>query len=243
MNLSKEAELPPVDAAESELVLREMLGYRFKDEELLRRALTHSSSTADKLGDNERFEFFGDAILDFVVCEHLFQNRPQLAEGALTEIKSAAVSRRALGKVAKRLGLRPHLILGRGIGGHRNLPESVYANVFEALIAAVYLDGGLDAAREFILRHLAEVLRLAEGCSARHNYKSRLQEAAQGRGQGNPEYLVLSEAGPDHAKRFEVAVRLDGEEIGRGVGANKKQAQQLAARAGLRMLMGREPEE
>lgn len=230
----------PPSADESRLEdLREVesiLQYSFHNPGLLQCALTHSSSTADDQRHNERMEFFGDAILDFVICEHLVYAWPGRREGELTELKSDVVRRGALAEVMSGLGIRNYIILGRGIAQSEELPDSVYANIFEAIVAAIYLDGGLAAAREFVLRFLDESLRTAGEGPERRNFKSLLQQRLQRDSHSVPSYVVISESGPDHLKDFEVAVLIHGKERGRGKGANKKAAEQAAARKALEVM-------
>jgi len=219
--------------------LDELLGRTFSDPALLRQALTHASSTAEAGTDNERLEFLGDAVLGLVICEHLYRSAPEADEGELTEVKSAVVSRAALAREARRLGLQEHLILGGGIG-RKALPASVLANAIEAIVGAIHLDGGLEAARRFVLDHLGN---LVEACRARaraHNHKSELQEIAQKRYRSGPEYRLVESHGPEHAKRFIVAVAIAGTELGSGSGASKKEAEQEAARAALEAILREE---
>ena len=228
------------EAASSLAGLMARLGYRFGDAALLRRALTHSSSTADKYEDNERLEFFGDAVLDLIVCEYLYHACPWHREGELTEIKSVAVRRQTLAQAAEKLGLRPYLVLGKGIAGRQDLPPSVHANVFEAVLAAIYLDGGYLPARAFVLRNLRTVMDEALLQPHADNHKSLLQQHLQREARAVPIYRVTAESGPDHAKRFEVSALIEGVERGRGVGASKKEAEQAAAEQALQALLQEE---
>lgn len=211
----------------------ETLGHSFRNLRLLDQALTHASSTADPFADNERLEFFGDAILDFLVGEHLFLQTPERDEGWLTQAKSEVVCRESLALAGEELGVRPYLHLGRGIGQRKTLPDSVYANAYEALVAAVYLDGGMEAARAFVLRTLGEVLERVRIPRTAKNHKSLLQEALQKEDGALPFYELLDESGPEHAKTFRVAVRIAGDVVGVGSGPKKKDAEQDAARAAL----------
>src|SRR5262245_47676927 len=143
---------------------QQLIGYRFSDVSLLREALTHASGANHRLVSNERLEFLGDAILGAVVCDILFQRFPQYLEGELTRIKSIVVSRRTCAKISQELGIDEFLIIGKGMGSHDQTPPSMMADVFESLIGAVYLDGGMDAARRFIVRHIeAEIEAAVEG--------------------------------------------------------------------------------
>lgn len=217
-------------------VVEDRLGYRFTDRALLRRALTHASSTAAKYADNERLEFLGDAVLDMVICEALFLREPALSEGEMTEIKSGVVRRRSLAAAAQSIGLKEFLILGRGIAGRERLPASIFANVFEAIVAAIYLDGGYGVTRDFILRNLGALLDETRHGGAGANYKSILQQRIQKEYNEVPSYRVVRESGPDHAKHFEVVVHLQGDELGRGAGSSKKVAEQAAAHAALEVI-------
>ncbi len=222
----------------SRKILEAQLGHTFRDPSLLARALTHSSATADKSRDNERLEFLGDAVLDLVVCEHFFHTYPTQREGELTEAKSRIVQGETLAAVARTMDLRPHVILGRGIANRKQLPSSVYANMFEALVAALYLDGGYGAARDFILERLGP--QFDESRDETDNHKSRLQEYVQQDAAAIPVYRVTAERGPGHRKTFEVAVHIHGKAYGRGTGLSKKEAEQNAAREAL-MALGADP--
>lgn len=209
------------------------LGYTFADKSLLKNALTHSSSTSDKSMDNERLEFFGDAVLDLVVREDLFHNYPNRQEGDLTEAKSAVVCRSSLVRAARKLRLRECLQLGRGIGKKKAVPDSLLADAFEAVVAAIYLDGGYRAARKFIMANLGDAIPKAVAGANAKNYKSTLQKVLQQRKRPLPVYRVVDTSGPEHSRMFQVAVVVEDEELGRGTGSNKKSAEQEAAKAAL----------
>ena len=211
----------------------ESLGYVFFNKALLLTALTHSSSAQGKRLDNERLEFFGDAILDLVVREHLFHNYPARQEGDLTEAKSALVCRSALARAARRVALDSFLALGRGIGLRRAIPESLLADAYEAVLAAIYLDGGLQPVRNFILASLGEDMPAAMGTAGSNNHKSILQKILQRNRMPLPVYSLLSAAGPEHSRVFLVAALVGGRELGRGADPSKKTAEQEAARAAL----------
>jgi ribonuclease-3 len=220
---------------------QEAIGYRFRNPELLRAALTHASHSENRLHSNERLEFLGDALLGAIVCEFLFRHYPGLLEGELTRIKSAAVSRRICAQVARRLGLQQYVLLGRGITALGTTPSSILADGFESLIAAVFLDGGFEAARYFVLRHMEENLqRLAED-QRDENFKSMLQQYAQKEQGSAPTYVLLDERGPDHNKSFLVAVQLGNVRYAPMWGRSKKEAEQKAAREALRALGLLEP--
>ena len=216
-----------------------LIGYRFQDPSLVNSALTHASIATSRRHSNERMEFLGDAILGMVVCERIFQTYPEYLEGELTKIKSVVVSRRVCAKISKKLGLESCLHVGRGMLRH-GMPRSLLSDVFEALVAAVYLDGGMPAAREFILNHMdAEIRMAAEGQSS-GNYKSLLQQMAQGEMKGTPVYRLMGESGPDHSKYFEIAAEISGRRFASAWGRNKKEAEQRAAGNAIAELRGEE---
>lgn len=214
---------------ESRKTLEQIIGYTFSNTRVLDEAFTHASLADNRLASNERLEFFGDAILGVVVCEYLFEQYPNLLEGDLTKIKSTAVSGRTCARVSKALRLDEHLMLGKGMSTKSRVPPSLAAGVFEAIIAAIYLDGGLEAARAFILTHLSDTIYRAANSGHQQNFKSILQQYAQ-RYLGQPaSYLLLDENGPDHAKCFEVAVEIGGVRYQSSWASSKKQAEQQAA--------------
>lgn len=206
-----------------------ILGYTFQDASLLEEALTHASSAGHRLQSNERLEFLGDAILGQVVCEYLFHTFPELLEGELTKIKSAVVSRRVCAQISEDIDLAGMLNLGKGMAGRPGLPSSVAAAVLESIIAAIYLDGGLAPAKQFILDHMKPYIHDAEASSHQQNFKSVLQQHAQRCMPHNPSYVLLDEKGPDHAKAFEVCVEIDGRRFGSAWANAKKEAEQKAA--------------
>jgi ribonuclease-3 len=222
--------------------LQAAAGYRFRDRGLLEHAMTHTSrANEDASGgvmDNESLEFLGDAVLGFVVADLLFREFPEYDEGEKSKMKAILVSTATLARVAERLGLGDHLLLGRGeekTGGRRK--QALLADGCEALIAALYLDGGIEQARAFIVRELGsfvEQLR-RDGVSAQ-DYKSALQELVQGRNRPLPEYRVVGAIGPDHQKLFDVEVLVAGEPLARATGPSKKEAEQEAARIALSRL-------
>lgn len=214
------------------------LGYQFRDRALLRRCLTHSSIATTRLDSNERLEFLGDAILGLVVCETLFEMFPNHPEGELTRLKSTLVSRMTCAKVARHFELETFLFLEKGLAQRTELPHSIIAAVFEALIAGVYLDGGLNAARQLIRRVLRDELEKAEEQRGR-NYKSVLQQVAQKALGGTPVYQLLDEQGPDHSKCFNVVAVIGPRSFQPAWGASKKQAEQRAARNALKELAER----
>ncbi len=221
--------------------LCERLGYSFCDKTLLRRALTHRSYANESWEDelhNERLEFLGDAVVGLCVGAYLMASHPQAREGELTKLRAMVVSSPGLSRAARNLGLGGCLLLGRGEeqGGGRD-KDSILSDAFEALIGAVFLDGGFDAVQGVVRGQLAELVRAAERGELDRDFKTRLQEhlAAEGLS-ALPRYEVVGERGPDHAKVFEVAVHLQRDELGRAEGHSKKAAEQRAARAALQAL-------
>jgi len=202
------------------------IDYQFRDRALLRRCLTHSSSAETRLDSNERLEFLGDAVLGIIICEHLFQAYPAQREGQLTQMKSYLVSRQTCARVARLLDLESLIIVGRGL---QKIPESILSAVVESLIAGVYFDGGLEAARQFIVTAFREELALCQPVDT-DNFKSQLQEYTQRELGKTPEYLLLAEIGPDHAREFSIAARVGENIFEAGRGKSKKEAEQQAAR-------------
>ena len=227
--------------------LERQIEYRFRDPGLLEHALTHRSSVHEDVSggvfDNESLEFLGDAVLGFVVADMLFREFPQHNEGQKSKIKAWLVSEPSLAQLALDLGLGDHLILGRGeekSGGRRK--HALVADTFEALIAAIYLDGGVEEARSFIVRQFRPLVEEAKltGDEAAYtsDYKSALQERLQSEDYGLPEYRLLRETGPPHRKRFEVEVWVNDAPLARAEGPSKKRAEQEAARLALEGLKG-----
>lgn len=221
--------------------LQENLGYRFRDESLLRGALYHSSYAnehrSENIASNERLEFLGDAVLGFVSAEFLFRRFPNAPEGELTRIRAALVREESLFEVAQALQLGECLMLGKGeeSGGGRQRP-SILADCTEAVFAAVYLDGGMECVRDLIHRVLLSKGDIEVAESRRRDYKTELQELVQRKPQQVLRYELVGQSGPDHAKVFTVAVMLNGEPIGEGSGHSKKEAEQSAACAALEKL-------
>jgi ribonuclease III len=216
--------------------IEELLNHRFNDHEILQKAFTHASLVDSRLHSNERLEFLGDSVLGLVVCDYLFSHYGDLLEGEMTKIKSTVVSRRACAEIASSIGLDEVLRLGKGMNRNAALPGSVLAAVFESLVGALYVDGGLDVARQFILRMMKQRIEDAARSGHQHNFKSVLQQMVQQTIGVTPQYVVLDEKGPDHAKCFEVAVELGARRFGSCWGPSKKQAEQDAALQALREL-------
>jgi len=212
------------------------LGYTFRNLTLLRNALTHASGADTPAQSNERMEFLGDAVLGYVICDYLYERLPNTAEGDMTKVKSSVVSRFACQKICKQLGLDKFLILGRGLGRGNRVPDSIFANMLEAFIAAVYLDGGMEEARKFVHRVFQEEIDETLKNSDAHNYKSVLQQFCQKHEGHTPEYKVLDVQGPAHRKTFNVQVRVGSRGFPPAWGVTKKEAEQRAAENALAVL-------
>lgn len=215
------------------------IGYHFKDSALLTEALCHSSYANEKRGAlrcNERLEFLGDSVLSIVVSNHLFRNCTHLPEGELTKIRASLVCEKSLFEWAKVIGLGDYLLLGHGEeqSGGRERP-SILSDAFEAVIAAMFLDGGMEVVTPYILQFLPE--QFDRPSEVFRDYKTVLQEVIQQNPEERVEYVLVGEEGPDHAKQFRMEVRLNSNVIGRGTGKSKKIAEQMAAREAL-ILMG-----
>ena len=221
--------------------LEKKLNYTFRNSALLQEALNHSSYANEHrsahLHSNERLEFLGDSVLGFVTAEVLFTRHPESPEGDLTRIRAALVCEQSLYEVAQRLGLGQYLKLGRGeeAGGGRER-TSILADAVEAVFAAVYLDGGIEAASALIHRCLLDVQRESVVEERRRDYKTALQELVQRHADQVLSYQMVDETGPDHAKTFRAEVQLNGSSIGAGSGHSKKEAEQAAAKAALESL-------
>lgn len=231
------ADLPLLSVLES---CEQRVGYVFADKRFLHAALTHASGAEHRLASNERLEFLGDAILGYVVCEMLYHQYPDYLEGDLTKIKSVVVSRQTCAKISESLGMQDFLILGKGMTTHPSIPPSLLADVFESLVAAIYLDGGEPAAKEFIIRHLTPEIVLAADSETGGNYKSRLQQLVQRQYGTTPTYQLLDEKGPDHSKCFKIRAIVGSESYQAAWGRNKKEAEQRAARNALGEITGEE---
>jgi ribonuclease-3 len=214
------------------------IGYHFRQPDLLRGALTHASGANTRLASNERLEFLGDAVLGLVTCEQLYLRFPEYQEGDLTKIKSVVVSRRTCARIARELNLGDFLFLGKGMNAHVAVPSNMQADVYESLVAAIYLDGGLEEARRFILRHLGpEIEQVAESAHG-GNFKSVLQQVAQREFGATPQYVLLDEKGPDHSKCFKLGAQIGRHTYAGAWGRNKKEAEQKAAMNALAQING-----
>ncbi len=216
--------------------LENELGYTFQNPALLDRALTHSSYANERAssGDNERLEFLGDSVLGFITAEYLFSEHKGVPEGELTRLRAYAVCEKSLDVYAREIGLGDYLLLGKGeerTGGRER--ASVLSDAFEAVIAAIYLDGGMEPAKKFVLRFVHPYV---EAKPVFKDYKTMLQEVTQKNPGETLEYVLVSESGPDHDKHFEVEVHLNSNVIGRGSGPSKKKAEQDAAREALALM-------
>jgi ribonuclease III len=224
------------------VALEGRLRYRFRDRGLLEHALTHRSRAHEDVTggvvDNESLEFLGDAVVGLVIAESLFHECPELDEGQKSKIKASLVSTQTLAYVGERLGLGPYLLLGRGeekTGGRRKI--ALLADACEALIGAIHLDGGFDAARAFVRREVwsmrGEISQPGMLTTLTGDYKSALQELLQAQDRGLPSYRVVGEQGPDHRKMFEIELSVSGAIVARAEGRSKKEAEQQAARVAL----------
>ena len=211
--------------------LEQTIGYSFQDKMLIKRALTHTSFSNEqrinKNGDYERLEFLGDAVLELLSSEYIYKENETMGEGAMTKLRAAIVCEPSLAQCAKEIELSEFILLGKGesaMGGRKR--DSIVSDVFEALIGALYLDGGIEVARQFVHKY---VLNDIEHKQLIYDAKSSLQELVQKEKKGQIQYLLLSESGPEHEKEFSCAVLIDGKRMGMGIGKNKKEAEQKAA--------------
>jgi len=206
-----------------------VLEYTFIRPELLQESLTHASIAECRLNSNERMEFLGDAVLDLIVCEALYKKFPEYSEGELTKVKSAVVSRRTCAEISNETGLTDLLIIGKGISSRESMPSSLAAAVYESIVAALYLDGGFETVKQYVLRTITPKIDLISANSHQQNYKALLQQHAQKDLGATPLYELMDEKGPDHSKCFEVCVTVDGRRFPPAWGPNKKMAEQKAA--------------
>jgi len=214
--------------------LADNLGYRFTNPSWLREAVQHSSYVNEQRDaearDNERLEFLGDAVLDLVITHMLMDRFPEGREGDLSRMRATIVNESQLAEVAHRLNLGEHILLGKGEALSRGEEKnSILADALEAVIAAIYLDGGFSAARLFVENQVTSAISSGAVATIDENYKSKLLEYAQSHGFGVPRYLIIKQDGPDHDRTFTVEVHLRNEKYGMGTGKNKKEAEQAAA--------------
>ena len=217
------------------------LGYRFHDRQLLYKALTHASSSPTRLRSYERLEFLGDSILGFLVCEYLFRNFPTWLEGELTTVKSAVVSRNACARYARELGLEDFLLIGKGLEKSGSLPASLLANMFEALVAAIYLDGDWSSVNAFLTPFVTKEVEQTLNSQLALNHKSELQQLSQKRFGVPPQYQMIEANGPDHMKWFCMAAFVGKRRFTPAWGRNKKKAEQRAAANALAEIRGEDP--
>lgn len=211
--------------------LEQIIGYSFKDKLLVKRALTHTSFSNEqkinKNGDYERLEFLGDAVLELLSSEYIYLTNATMGEGAMTKLRAAIVCETSLAQCAKGFGLSDYILLGKGesaMGGRKR--DSIVSDVLEALIGALYLDGGMEVAKGFVHKY---ILTDIESKQVMYDAKSSLQELVQKNKAGQIQYVLLSESGPEHEKEFQCAVEINGKRMGTGIGRNKKEAEQKAA--------------
>ena len=209
--------------------IEKALQYRFSDIDLLKKSLTHASAASTKLDSNERLEFFGDSILGLVICQALFEKFPGYLEGDLTKIKSKLVSRKTCSMIAAQLDIEDLFHIGPGMQKSNALKGSIAAAMLESLIAAIYIDGGFEQARNFILRIFGPLIEHSNAAEHQENFKSLLQQYAQQELNTTVTYEVLDEKGPDHNKCFESAVVIDKKRYPSAWGTTKKESQQRAA--------------
>ena len=218
--------------------LEEKIGYTFTNKQLLNKALTHTSyAYENKVESNEKLEFLGDSILEFVSSMYLFENYPNLKEGEMTKVRATVVCEESLYKIAKRLNFSDFLNLGKSerlsVGVVR---PAILADSVEAVIASIYLDGGLEEAKKFIIENLKEEIKIASQNVGQKDYKTVLQEKLQGHGEVKIEYTIISETGPDHDKTFEAQVECNNKKLATGKGKSKKHAEMEAAKKALENL-------
>lgn len=210
-----------------------ILGYRFRNPDLLRSALTHASIADNRKLSNERLEFLGDAVMGMIVCHQLYEQYPDYLEGDLTKLKSAVVSRATCAAVANAMGLTELIFVGKGMTSRAERPNSLAAGAFESVIAAMFLDGGYDVARHFIVTRMAPYVTDFAATTHQQNFKSLLQQHVQHALNTTPVYELVNQKGPDHSKNFEVRVVAGGKTFPSAWGNAKKQAEQRAAQLAL----------
>lgn len=217
-----------------------IIDYKFNNKEYILEALTHSSYSNENknYNFNERLEFLGDSVLSIVISDYLFNSETNLPEGELTKLRANIVCEESLSEVATKIKLGEHMLLGKGeeaTGGRERI--SILADAFEAIIAAIYLDGGLENAKKFILSYMEDIILNSRKGKIFRDYKTHLQEVLQSRGENNIWYKLMNEKGPDHNKRFVMQVGINEVVLGTGEGKSKKEAEQLAAKKALKDIM------
>jgi len=241
--MSSNSSQKPISDAHLKAVLQceSALNYQFNDRAFLVHAITHASIANTRQLSYERLEFLGDSLLGFVVCEYLFHQYPDWLEGDLTKVKSTVVSRKTCAQIGSELELEKCLVVGKGVGTAGKVPMSLLANSFESIVAAIYLDGGLDALKNVLVPLIApKVLAAVEG-ALEINYKAELQQYAQKRYGLPPAYELVGSRGPDHAKLFNISAKVNKKTFQAAWGNNKKQAEQRAAANALALIAGDEP--
>ncbi|RDY28769.1 ribonuclease III [Romboutsia weinsteinii] len=218
----------------------DIINYKFNNKEYILEALTHSSYSNENkhYNFNERLEFLGDSVLSIVISDYLFKMEKDLPEGELTKLRANIVCEDSLSEAATAIKLGEHMLLGKGeeaTGGRHRI--SILADAFEAVIAAIYLDGGLDNAKIFILNYMDNIIYDSRKGKIFRDYKTHLQEVLQGKGESNIWYKLIDEKGPDHSKRFVMQVGLNENVLGIGEGKSKKEAEQLAAKTALKKIV------
>ncbi len=214
--------------------LEKSIGYVFKNKELLKTALTHTSyAYENKVSSNERLEYLGDSILEFISSKYLFQNFDKLSEGEMTKVRAYSVCEDSLYKIAQKHNFSDFLYLGRSEKMSNSIKKALVADSVEAVIAAIYLDGGLEPAEKFIMENIKEQMEFASQNVGMKDYKTVLQEELQKKGEVMIKYNLIKEEGPDHAKTFTIDVECDGKKLAQGIGKSKKKAEMEAARIAL----------
>lgn len=219
----------------------EMLGYHFQNKSLIAEAITHSSFAEKRVNSYERLEFLGDSILGFTVCEYLFHRFPTWLEGDLTKVKSNVVSRTTCALIGLEMGIDRVLVVGKGVGTLGRVPASLVANAFESIVGAIYLDGGIETVRDFLMPLIETHVDEAVAGRLEINYKSELQQYSQKRFSVPPNYRVVDDRGPDHEKEFLISAIMHKQTFSPAWGSNKKEAEQRSAANALAEIDGREP--
>ncbi len=227
-----------VTDADSRLLSRceASIGHVFRDRDLLAAALTHASTKVTSGRSNERLEFLGDAVLGVIVSRILFDEHPDFEEGRMTKARAQVVSRKSLAEIGREMGLKEFLVVGKMFATRDHIAASVLSNALEAVVAAVYLDGGIEAAERFVRRHFGDAIERAANEPVGHDWKSQLSQWAQAQALGNPHYVLISTAGADHVRTFELCVTIGRRRFAAAFGRSKKEAEQRAARLALHEL-------